>query len=112
MFRRAKATDDTRTTTTLQAPVDASAIPRHTPTVQLGDVVRDRVTGFQGVIVARTEWLNGCWRITVTPPADKDGKLADSQTFDEFQLELVASTRHVPNKHTGGPREDALALRR
>lgn len=37
--------------------------------VQLGDKARDTVSGFAGVCVARTEWLNGCWRMTLPPPA-------------------------------------------
>lgn len=58
--------------------------------VQLGDEARDTVSGFSGVCVARTEWLNGCWRMTLQPKAlDKDGKPCESQTFDDFQLEVT-----------------------
>lgn len=73
----------------------------------LGDLVRDTVSGFTGVAVARTEWLNGCWRITVQPKAlDKDGKPAPLETFDNFQLEVVEAKRQpVGNKETGGPRQ-------
>ena len=31
----------------------------------LGDEVKDKVSGFKGVIVAQTMWLNGCARILV-----------------------------------------------
>ena len=33
----------------------------------LGDEVKDTITGFKGIVVARTEWLNGCARVTVQP---------------------------------------------
>lgn len=30
--------------------------------VNLGDRVKDQVTGFEGIAIARTEWLFGCPR--------------------------------------------------
>ncbi len=75
--------------------------------VQLGDLAEDTVTGFEGVCVARTEWLNGCWRMTLQPKAlDKDGKPCAAETFDDFQLRVVrAKTQPVGSKETGGPRD-------
>ena len=75
--------------------------------VNLGDKARDTVSGFSGVCVARTEWLNGCWRMTLQPQGlDKDGKPQEAQTFDDFQLE-VTDPKHKPigSKETGGPRD-------
>lgn len=31
--------------------------------IEVGDVACDMVTGFFGIVVARTEWLNGCARL-------------------------------------------------
>ena len=75
--------------------------------VQLGDLAKDTVSGFSGVCVARTEWLNGCWRMTLQPKAvDKDGKPCEAQTFDDFQLEVVEPKKQpVGSKETGGPRD-------
>ncbi len=75
--------------------------------VQLGDEALDVVSGFSGICVARTEWLNGCWRMTLQPVGlDKDGKPQETQTFDDFQLRVV-TPRRLPagNKETGGPRD-------
>jgi hypothetical protein len=58
-------------------------------TITLGDRVRDTVSGFVGTAIARTSWLTGCDSITVAPDVDKDGKLPDSQGFDEMRLEVV-----------------------
>lgn len=59
-------------------------------TVNLGDKVRDRVTGLEGIAVARTQWLNGCIRIAIQPDKlDKDGKVQDSTYVDEPQCEVV-----------------------
>jgi hypothetical protein len=47
--------------------------------VKLGDKVKDRVTGLTGIVIARTDWLNGCIRMTVQPQELKDGKPVDRQ---------------------------------
>lgn len=73
--------------------------------VKLGDKARDRVTGFEGICVARTEWLNGCWRLTLqSDKLDKDNKPQPSETFDAPQLELVtAAVVPTGSRDTGGP---------
>lgn len=78
-----------------------------TQRVQLGDEAQDTVSGFAGVCVARTEWLNGCWRMTLQPKGlDKDGKPQETQTFDDFQLEVTKpKVQPVGSKETGGPRD-------
>jgi len=35
--------------------------------IRLGDVAKDRVTGFEGVTVARIEYLNGCIQYQLQP---------------------------------------------
>jgi hypothetical protein len=81
--------------------------------IKLGDEARDTVSGFTGVCVARTEWLNGCWRMTLQPRGlDKDGKPQDAQTFEDFQLEVFKpEVQAVGRKETGGPREEPKRAR-
>lgn len=74
----------------------------------LGDEVKCRLTGFQGVITGRTQYLTGCDRFNVKPPLDKDGKMQDTWSFDENELELVTEKKVVLNepkttKEKGGP---------
>lgn len=57
--------------------------------IKLGDKVIDSVSGFTGIAIGKTEWLHGCSRIVVQPSVDKDGKLPDTATFDEPQLNIV-----------------------
>jgi len=82
------------------------------PIVVLGQTVRDKLTGLTGTVVARTEWLYGCVRLTVQPHGVKDGKPFDFYTFDEPQAEvleadtlLAVEAAEKPYNH--GPREDA-----
>ena len=76
------------------------------PEIQLGDVARDTITGFEGTVIARTEWLNGCWRLVLQGKVDKDGKVPDGISIDAPQLELVSRKGHVADKKTGGPRPE------
>lgn len=71
--------------------------------VQLGDKVKDKVTGFIGIAIGKTNWLHGCTRVIVQPPMDKDGKIPESMSFDEPQLEVI-SVKKVPkgDGKTGG----------
>lgn len=72
--------------------------------INLGDEVKDKVSGFRGVAVARHEYLQGCLRISVQPPIDKDGKLPDALAFDEPQLVVVKTARVATGQRdTGGP---------
>jgi len=72
--------------------------------INLGDKAKDIVTGFEGICVARTEWLNGCTRIGLQSDKLKDGVPTDIQTFDEPQLRLVQADKVKPGpKDTGGP---------
>lgn len=83
--------------------------------LQLGDTVKDTVTGFTGVAVARTKWLMSCDRIYVQPKVNKDGENSKAQEFDLKQLvitkkvskEMLEASGQTPKKktnaRTGGP---------
>lgn len=73
--------------------------------INVGDEAKDRITGFHGIVVARTEWLNKCVRISIQPRELREGKPIEAQTFDEEQVEVtkpaVVTTTKV--RQTGGP---------
>lgn len=72
--------------------------------IELGKLVKDKVSGFQGIAICRSVFLNGCIRISVQPPLDKDGKFVDERWFDEAQIELVGDGVSVEKtQSTGGP---------
>lgn len=73
----------------------------------LGDRAKDKITGFTGIIVAQTKWLNGCMRLTIEPEQLKDGKPIDPHSFDQDQVEVVSpEAMPMPPKKTGGPMPD------
>jgi len=72
---------------------------------KLGQKARDKISGFEGIAVARCEWISGCTRVTLQPRVDKDGKLQEMQTFDEPGLEIIEDTPAInPTPNRGGPR--------
>ena len=71
--------------------------------VQLGDRVKDPITGLTGIAICITTWLHGCIRIGVQPESHKDGKKADDVYFDVSQLVLVKKRVHIPMVLSVGP---------
>lgn len=72
--------------------------------IQLGDRVRDRVTGFRGIVVCMSTWLNGCVRCGVQAErVTEDGTLPDTQWIDEPQLEVIASGAVFCDVDAGSP---------
>lgn len=72
--------------------------------MNLGDKVKDQVTGFTGIVIARTTFLHGCVRCGVQSDKLKDGKPMESQWIDEPQLTLVAAAAVKEGAHgAGGP---------
>lgn len=57
--------------------------------IPLGARVKDKITGFQGIVVARSEYLHGCWRVCIQPEELQEGKIAEAHWFDEPQVELI-----------------------
>ena len=94
--------------------------------IQLGDRVKDPVSGAVGIAVSTTVYLHGCIRIGVQPEkTDKDGKLRDPQYFDQSQLVVVKVAVHTPmvltvaeapptetRRTPGGPAREAAGFRR
>ncbi len=66
--------------------------------VRLGQKVTDNITGFSGIVTARTEFLYGCVRVCVEPEELKDGKPIEAQWFDEQRLDARSkATRGGPS---------------
>lgn len=89
--------------------------------IELGDRVKDIISGATGIVYGITEYLFGCKRIVVTPEAVKDGKPADTLYLDEPQCMIVQ--KHALNSsgvvaeapaptRTGGPRDGEGSERR
>ena len=69
----------------------------------LGDEVKERITGYSGIVMARTQWLYNCNVYGIKSRELKDGKPLELQHFDEPSIELVATSTATPKRDTGGP---------
>lgn len=54
--------------------------------IKLGSKIKDMITGFEGVAIARIVYLNGCVQIQVQSKKLKDGKIIKAEWIDEPQL--------------------------
>lgn len=74
-----------------------------------GVEVKDKITGFKGVIVGRSDYISGCIQYVVKPKKlAKDGKMQDGVWFDEDRLIVTGtkvSLKEKPKKKSppGGP---------
>ncbi len=71
--------------------------------IKLGQKVRDRFTGMEGIAVGRQSWLYGCERIIVQPPTLKDGVPVEMVYVDEPQLDVVEDTPAPKAEPRHGP---------
>lgn len=75
--------------------------------VNPGDLAEDRISGFKGVVVAVTEWLHACRRITIQPQEIKDGKMQDAHTFDEPQVRVLEKSFYFKDEEVEAPVPEA-----
>jgi hypothetical protein len=75
----------------------------------LGREVKDIITGFKGIAVAKIEYLTGCNQYEIKPQVDKDGKMVDPRWLDESQVEVIgegirkAILKKLESVTEGGP---------
>lgn len=85
--------------------------------IRLGQKVRDKITGYEGIAVARAVFLFGCSRVLVQPQETKeDGTPIEDYYIDEQRLEVIKEetefTRlaeqytNSPEPGPGGPQND------
>lgn len=75
----------------------------------LGKKARDKVSGLEGIVTSMTTYINGCVRVVLQPPVDKDGKHVDSIAFDQEQIEVIGEgvkpkIAHGEPSYSGGDR--------
>lgn len=79
-----------------------------TKKIKLGERVRDKISGLEGIAEGIADWRNGCRRIAIKPTElDKDGTPRGTYWCDEPDVERVKGVKPIPEQRkTGGPRPD------
>lgn len=75
--------------------------------VELGDLARDRITGFEGIVTAQTRYIDNCDRFTLQPRGkNAGGQTIMAQSFDISNVQLLQKAVVKPQpqaQQTGGP---------
>lgn len=56
---------------------------------QIGKKARDRITGFEGVITGRSEYITSCDHILLQLETDDKGSYVEGRWFDEGRIMLL-----------------------
>ena len=80
--------------------------------IRLGDKVQCKHTGFTGICVAKTFFINGCVQFNVAPQVDKEGKFQEEICIDEGSLEIVKKIKGKPKPAgPGGASKKAVKMK-
>lgn len=62
--------------------------------IGLGDSAKDKITGFEGVVTGRAEYLTGCDQYVLQPKCkdDSSGSYPSAEWFDEGRLVLIVKS--------------------
>jgi hypothetical protein len=66
--------------------------------VRLGDIAKDKITGFTGTVIGISRYINNCPRIHIQPHGLHEGKKIDSHSFDDPAVEFVKAGELSPSR--------------
>ncbi len=61
--------------------------------IELGDEVKDKMSGFKGIVTGIHTYIHGCTRYTIC-----EKKTASEKSFDEPQLKIIAKKKFKVRK--------------
>ena len=70
--------------------------------ISLGKEAKDKVTGFQGIVTGKAEYLTGCHQFLVQPKCENNGAYPDAQWLDEGRLDFVGDALTKDNVRGDG----------
>jgi len=82
--------------------------------IELGDKVRCKYSGFEGTVVSKIEFINGCIQFGVTAENPKSKKFLPPEevAIDSKSLEIISKKRKpITDEENGGPIRKAPKLR-
>ena len=87
-------------------------VSRTEQAVQLGDQVKDTITGLKGIVIGLCDYLYGCRRLVIQPSIDKDGQYVESIWVDEPQVKVlrravVQASASQRKDRPAGPRNES-----
>lgn len=80
--------------------------------IDLGVTVKDKVTGFSGVVTGLVYYITGCNQALVAPKVAKDGSQRESQWVDWQRLDIDRKAKRVVLDNGATPGFDKAAPKR
>ena len=56
--------------------------------MKFGQKAKDKITGFEGILTGKCNYITGCSQWLVSPPV-KDGDFKEAKWIDEQRLEVI-----------------------
>jgi len=81
--------------------------------IELGDKVRCKVTGFEGIATSRIEFLNGCVQYGVAPKIKEgENKMPEEVGIDSQSLEVIEEREEdLADEDVGGAMTRGISQR-
>jgi hypothetical protein len=67
--------------------------------IKLGWLVKDSITGFEGIAVGIVSFISGCDRVIIKPRGLHDGRTIKSEHFHLFQVQVVDENPIIPEEY-------------
>ena len=80
--------------------------------IQLGSKVKDKITGFTGIVTGYVTYITGCNQALVVPQVGKDGTSKDAHWFDEQRLVVDKKFKPITVDNTKAKGFDKAAPKR
>lgn len=88
------------------------ALPLQQCDIKLGSRVKDKLTGFEGLANARTNWMSGNVTINIEPTVMFEGKPVTALSFEAPRVQLIEEIAPPISKdnsaRSGGPQNDPV----
>lgn len=68
-------------------------------TIKFGQRVTEKVSGYTGIVIAKTEWIYGCVRFGVQAEGLHEGVPLEPQWFDEGELTSEPKSKGGPPRN-------------
>ena len=73
--------------------------------IEMGQEVKDKITGFSGYVVGICRYITGCDQILVQPKVKKDGEFVESRWVDDMRLKATGKKADFSTIRAGSPVE-------
>ena len=74
--------------------------------IKLGNLVKDVVSDFSGIVVSKVEYLTGCTQYAVQSKIGSNGTYPDAVYFDHKRLIVIDNGIDIQSEDTGGTMRD------